>query len=47
MALSKLKRMIVDDLEDDEEEVEEGKKIPTTGSGKMILLEQKATKINK
>ena len=42
MALSKLKRMIVDDLEDDEEEVEEGKKIPTTGSGKMILLEPRA-----
>jgi len=43
MALSKLKRMIVDDLEDDDEvEVEETKKVPTTGSGKMILLEPRA-----
>ena len=42
MALSKLKKMIVEDLEDDEEEVEETKKVPTTGSGKMILLEPRA-----
>lgn len=43
MALtSKLKKMIVDDIEDDEEEVEEGNKVPTTGSGKMILLEPRA-----
>ena len=42
MALSKLKKMIVDDLEDDDEEENEGKKIPTTGSGKMILLEPRA-----
>ena len=41
MALSKLKKMIVEDLED-EDEVEEGKKMPTTGSGKMILLEPRA-----
>lgn len=44
MALtSKLKKMIVDDIEDDGEEVvEETKKAPTTGSGKMILLEPRA-----
>lgn len=42
MALSKLKKMIVDDLEDDDEEENEGKRIPTTGSGKMILLEPRA-----
>jgi len=42
MALSKLKRMIVEDLEENDEEVEEAKKIPTTGSGKMILLEPRA-----
>ena len=42
MALSKLKKMIVEDLEDDDEEVEDTKKIPTTGSGKMILLEPRA-----
>ena len=42
MALSKLKKMIVDDIEDDDEEVEETKKVPTTGSGKMILLEPRA-----
>lgn len=45
MALStKLKKMIVDDLEDDEEEeVEETTKTsPTSGSGKMILLEPRA-----
>lgn len=43
MALtSKLKKMIVDDIEADDEEVEETKKVPTTGSGKMILLEPRA-----
>ena len=43
MALStKLKKMIVEDFEDDEEEVEEKEKVPTTGSGKMILLEPRA-----
>ena len=43
MALtSKLKKMIVDDIENDDEEVEEAKKAPTTGSGKMILLEPRA-----
>ena len=43
MALtSKLKKMIVDDIEEDDDEVEEGKKLPTTGSGKMILLEPRA-----
>ena len=43
MALtSKLKKMIVDDIEDDDEEVEEVSKMPTTGSGKMILLEPRA-----
>ena len=43
MALStKLKKMIVEDSEDDEEEVEEKEKVPTTGSGKMILLEPRA-----
>ena len=42
MALSKLKKMIVEDLEDDDDEVEETKKVPTTGSGKMILLEPRA-----
>ena len=43
MALtSKLKKMIVDDIEDDDGEVEETKKTPTTGSGKMILLEPRA-----
>ena len=43
MALtSKLKKMIVEDFEDEEEEVEETKKTPTTGSGKMILLEPRA-----
>ena len=42
MALSKLRKMIVDDLEDDEDEVEEVNKVPTTGSGKMILLEPRA-----
>lgn len=43
MALtSKLKKMIVDDIENDDDEVEETKKAPTTGSGKMILLEPRA-----
>ena len=43
MALStKLKKMIVEDFEDDEEEVEEKEKVSTTGSGKMILLEPRA-----
>lgn len=44
MALtSKLKKMIVEDLEDDdEEELDDVKKTPTTGSGKMILLEPRA-----
>lgn len=43
MALtSKLKKMIVDDIENDEDDVEETKKVPTTGSGKMILLEPRA-----
>ena len=43
MALtSKLKKMIVEDIEDDDEEELEEKKMPTTGSGKMILLEPRA-----
>ena len=44
MALSKLKKMIVDDLDgEEEEEVEEtGKKESTNGNGKMILLEPRA-----
>lgn len=45
MGLSKLKKMIVDDLdgeEEVEEEIEETAKVPTTGSGKMILLEPRA-----
>lgn len=45
MALSKLKKMIVDEIDDEEEETEEveGKaSISTTGSGKMILLEPRA-----
>ena len=43
MALtSKLKKMIVDDIENDDDDVEETKKVPTTGSGKMILLEPRA-----
>lgn len=44
MALSKLKKMIVEDLDGDEEEdeMENEKKVPTTGSGKMILLEPRA-----
>ncbi len=44
MALSKLKKMIVDEIDDEEEEdVEETKEsIPSNGSGKMILLEPRA-----
>ena len=43
MALtSKLKKMIVDDIESDDDDIEETKKMPTTGSGKMILLEPRA-----
>lgn len=44
MALStKLKKMIVEDLEDDEEEQEEIKSASqSTGTGKMILLEPRA-----
>ena len=43
MALtSKLKKMIVEDIEGDDEEVESTNKVPTTGSGKMILLEPRA-----
>ena len=43
MALSKLKKMIVDDLDgEEEEEVEETTKVPTNNSGKMILLEPRA-----
>ena len=38
---TKLKKMIVDDIEEDDE-MEEGKKFTTTGSGKMILLEPRA-----
>ena len=38
---TKLKKMIVDDIEEDDE-MEEGKKLSTTGSGKMILLEPRA-----
>lgn len=44
MALSKLKKMIVDEIDDDvdDEDMEELVKAPTTGSGKMILLEPRA-----
>lgn len=43
MALSKLKKMIVDEIDDDSEEEEEVKStIPSPGSGKMILLEPRA-----
>lgn len=46
MALSKLKKMIVDEIDDeeeDEEETEEAKgKLPSSSSGKMILLEPRA-----
>ena len=38
---TKLKKMIVDDIEEDDE-MEDGKKLTTTGSGKMILLEPRA-----
>jgi len=41
MALSKLKKMIVEDI-DDEEEEEVVKSSATSGSGKMILLEPRA-----
>ena len=41
MALSKLKKMIVEDIEDDEEE-EEVSKVSNSGTGKMILLEPRA-----
>lgn len=45
MALSKLKKMIVDEIDDDEEEEEQEtvkEPLPTSGSGKMILLEPRA-----
>ncbi len=43
MALSKLKKMIVDEIEDEEvEETEKNENIPTTSTGKMILLEPRA-----
>lgn len=44
MALSKLKKMIVDEIDDEveDEDMEELVKAPTTGSGKMILLEPRA-----
>lgn len=44
MALSKLKKMIVDEIDDEEEEVEEETKEPlqSSGNGKMILLEPRA-----
>lgn len=45
MALSKLKKMIVDDIDDDNEEdetEETQEKINTSTSGKMILLEPRA-----
>ena len=41
MALSKLKKMIVEEI-DEEEDEEEGAKVTNTGSGKMILLEPRA-----
>ena len=41
MALSKLKKMIVEDI-DEEEEEEEVTKVTNTGTGKMILLEPRA-----
>ena len=41
MALSKLKKMIVDEI-DDEEEEEEVAKVGNSGTGKMILLEPRA-----
>lgn len=44
MALSKLKKMIVDEIDDEEEEVEEETKetLQPSGNGKMILLEPRA-----
>lgn len=44
MALSKLKKMIVDDLDGEEEieETEESAKVASNGNGKMILLEPRA-----
>lgn len=44
MALSKLKKMIVDDLDGEEEieEAEESAKVASNGNGKMILLEPRA-----
>lgn len=43
MALSKLKKMIVDEIEDEEvEETEKSENMPTTSTGKMILLEPRA-----
>jgi len=45
MALSKFKKMLVDEDYDDEEEIEEEKanhSTPTSDSGKMILLEPRA-----
>ena len=43
MALSKLKKMIVDEIEDENvQETEKNENIPTTSTGKMILLEPRA-----
>ena len=44
MALSKLKKMIVDEMDEEEDEIEESpkEKIPESGNGKMILLEPRA-----
>lgn len=44
MALSKLKKMIVDEMDEDEEEEQEetAKSIPSSSNGKMILLEPRA-----
>ncbi len=43
MALSKLKKMIVDEIDDEEsEEVEREVDVPKASSGKMILLEPRA-----
>ncbi len=45
MALSKLKKMIVDEIDDEEEEEETEEtqgKLPNSNSGKMILLEPRA-----
>ena len=41
MALSKLKKMIVDEIDEDEDE-EVVNKVSNTGTGKMILLEPRA-----